>query len=308
MFSPDFKKRTNFATAYHKCRIFIMQDNNEENASGAIAFVTLPLPAKDVAAKFIIKNKYLLEIQRMADEPCSWFVDDTVEKDGALYIATQVDPLLIALPFLENSRNKKPGHKGYFIEADQILVSDTHPDIRKLYGVKGFILESICDTQIVADKKVVRLNDDLVLNWLRQKVLSLKNVLSRDLALVSTNAAAVSTFIRAGNNQGPSEDEVLKTAIGFLSEYIPLKWLSDVASAFGITSVDSIMTPSQQPTIVLPATTRDTTHQDDANKRTPNKKPAVSQPTTQQKRLASAAKGSASISAFFAAQKKPKVE
>ena len=42
--------------------------------------IVLRLFCIDLAAKFFVQNKQLLEIQRMSDDPCSWFVDEAVEK------------------------------------------------------------------------------------------------------------------------------------------------------------------------------------------------------------------------------------
>lgn len=63
----------------------------------------------------------------------------------SLYVIMHIDHVIsITLTYFIR---QKEGHDGYFVDLDQILVSDTHPDVRRLYNLTGFEPDIICDKQ-----------------------------------------------------------------------------------------------------------------------------------------------------------------
>ena len=78
----------------------------------ALAFILTGLVVwvpGDACAFMSTPNGELLELQEAAPQdaaPCSWFVDQTVQKDGTLFLASRVDPLFFALPHLEKNEGR----------------------------------------------------------------------------------------------------------------------------------------------------------------------------------------------------------
>jgi hypothetical protein len=60
----------------------------------------------DKPCRYLVVGNALLEIQRVLQEPTSWFIGQSVESDGALHVATRIDPLYLALPLLYRARNQ----------------------------------------------------------------------------------------------------------------------------------------------------------------------------------------------------------
>jgi len=307
LFSPDVVKRGVGVGSVYKERVFIVYHGEESNQSN-LSLLSLPHPKKGVQTKyFTTSNNKLLEIQRMLDEPCCWFIDNAVEKDGTLYMATPMDPLFLALPLLANSRKKTSDHDGFFCLIEQAFVEDTCPDLAGLVDmIDTAQFDLVCDKRVIRDdKKVYRLNDEKTLNWLRAKVKQMTNILQNDKSVVATNSSTISTFVPVGmKDQGPSQDEILRTALGFISEYINEDLLKALSSSFGMADFEA---PLSTPAPVLSNSTPTSKSKSSERSKTTPKK---AQPTTShiQKKLVQASKGVTSITSFFVPQKKQKTD
>jgi hypothetical protein len=142
--------------------------------------------------------------------PGSWFIDQIVEQDGRLLVATHMDPLFALLPFLLGARRSaKPDATGLFCSlpvrarafvracvrvslggrgpaghlgppthrcrperVQEVLSSlPQFPDASVLLGCAGLReqVRNVCQVKQGWDEAVYRLDDALVLQWLRAK-------------------------------------------------------------------------------------------------------------------------------------------
>lgn len=57
-------------------------------------------------AEYLLLNGHLQEANWFKERYRAWFLGDYVLGDGGMYLCTPIDPLFLALPLLESSRNK----------------------------------------------------------------------------------------------------------------------------------------------------------------------------------------------------------
>jgi hypothetical protein len=70
-------------------------------------------------AEFLLLHGHLQEVNWYKERYRSWFIDDSVQGDGSLYLCTPVDPLFLALPLLEASRQQVSCSVLYFNDAEK---------------------------------------------------------------------------------------------------------------------------------------------------------------------------------------------
>jgi len=81
-------------------------------------------PKTGEKSRFMKNNGEILEIQKFYNEPSSWFVDETIQQDGSLYVATPIDPLFLFVPLLEKGRNKNEKRDGVFSSIEDMITSN----------------------------------------------------------------------------------------------------------------------------------------------------------------------------------------
>eukprot|EP00466_Bigelowiella_natans_P010119 jgi/Bigna1/144757/aug1.91_g19465 len=126
-----------------------------------LIFPQKPPDAKSIQPVFLRHPKYgskvqylrskgvIFELQKVSTDTGSWFIDDSVEPDGSLYVATKVDPIFLILPHLIDARRAK-----------------------KAKVSRG--LKSICEVRDGWDDKVFRISDEKTMTWLKAKVERIK--------------------------------------------------------------------------------------------------------------------------------------
>jgi len=194
--------------------------------------ISLPHPKRNTFAKFIVFNDKLLEIQRMIEDPSSWFIDNTVQQDGSLYIASPIDPLFLLINLLEENRRKTESHEGYFCELTQILSHSKCTGFLQLNNIyKDVDLSLICDIRD-GNEPLYRLNDEKLIQWLRCKVKKLIEKIEVSPSIIP--AAQAVTF--RSKEKKLTKEEILHFSLGLISEYIDSKTLENLSSSFGITN------------------------------------------------------------------------
>lgn len=102
----DSNTKKNLPRIHYKQKIIIMPGNSEGLSSKDVKIIKLSHPRRKIEVPYIIQDNQICEINRAIERPSSWFVDDTVDDDGSLYIATPIDPLFILLQLLEKHRKQ----------------------------------------------------------------------------------------------------------------------------------------------------------------------------------------------------------
>eukprot|EP00752_Nemacystus_decipiens_P016423 g14680.t1 len=108
----------------------------------------------------------LLELQvarpREPQELASFFVDQAVQQDGAVHMASRVDPLFLLLPVLCKHATK-------WCPLDQALAEGGCGSLR---GLRYLDANKLCDIndRMGPDDLLIRINEQSVLGWLSAKV------------------------------------------------------------------------------------------------------------------------------------------
>eukprot|EP00211_Chloroparvula_japonica_P007499 CAMPEP_0119137304 /NCGR_PEP_ID=MMETSP1310-20130426/23343_1 /TAXON_ID=464262 /ORGANISM="Genus nov. species nov., Strain RCC2339" /LENGTH=333 /DNA_ID=CAMNT_0007128383 /DNA_START=116 /DNA_END=1117 /DNA_ORIENTATION=- len=198
--------------------------------------VTLPHPGTESLVKYLVRNNVLMEIQRMgaAKDLCAWFYDDYVVGDGHLYLATPIDPLLVAIPALRRVRARgrdSSAEKGVFTVRDQMFHEDfgqpwDRPTMQLLGSlVSDDMLSAVCDTKQFGDTRVFRLNDDRVDQWLMGKLYVIaRGIVEEGLVPDAPPAAAV-----AATKEGV---QYVAAALEVLGEYVDDETRGRLAAKF----------------------------------------------------------------------------
>lgn len=170
-----------------KKRVFITKGATNMNAGNdcirAIGSHTLPAagdrlhdivplrhPRTGTKAQYSFNGENeLLEVQQVSGEDHCYFVDNSVMKDGSIFVLSPVDPNFILLHYLDLARAKTDDHPGRFGVLEDALNDAIFPATRLLAKAKNVRLDKICDIKDKGDI-YIRLNDDKVLEWLGAKV------------------------------------------------------------------------------------------------------------------------------------------
>lgn len=104
----------------------------------------------------------------------TFFIDQRISSSSYLYLATNIDPRFILLPYFERSKDK-------FSPLEQIVPTDAN--LREIISRPAFQsqLDQICDvnTAFGEDLPFYRYNKDKMITWLRNKVSKLGKILQR---------------------------------------------------------------------------------------------------------------------------------
>ncbi|CAN0222533.1 unnamed protein product, partial [Hapterophycus canaliculatus] len=130
--------------------------------------VGIPYPQHDTgeATKFMMIGDNLLELQvarpREPHELASFFVDQAVQQEGAVYTASRIDPLFLLLPILAK-------HATRWCPLDQALAEGGCGSLR---GLRHLDAKKLCDVndRMGPDDLLIRINEEMVLSWLSAKV------------------------------------------------------------------------------------------------------------------------------------------
>eukprot|EP00960_Hanusia_phi_P051723 760969-Hanusia_phi.AAC.2 len=172
-------------------RILIVADGKLlANDSGLHKFFRSSHTLGKEQALYLHIDGKVLEVKRAKRNKYScWFLGDSCAAEGDFFLATRVDPLFLALPFLNKvnfvgwkttlltlllakARNKTAEHAGRFCSKDQIFVDDPQDESASILNsvTSQEDIAVLCDVQLVGDDQFFRLNDDKVLDWMRAKV------------------------------------------------------------------------------------------------------------------------------------------
>lgn len=202
-----------------------------------VRLLTLPHPAtgNDVKVVFCTdadgEKGSLYEIQRFEDKvPRSWFVGNSIQHAGELFICTPLDPVLMMLPLLQKTQGQPN-----FITIDQIL-DDKNPGFAQLENCAEIAtdLGEVCDVRGEGAYCGFRLNQDLLLKWLAAKVERLATALDKTGTSLSSTGCESAMFSRPASKAQPSRTQRMRLAFGILSEYLPASVCNLLQGSMGL--------------------------------------------------------------------------
>jgi len=160
---------------------------------------------------FAPKDSEVFEINQFTDEKRSWFLDNSVQSDGTLFLTTKVDPLFLILPCMVKAKHTSP--------LDQILIDEEYPETRRLEScLKKDSLENIADKKTAGSFEVWKFNENKTVEWLEKKVVKLSNHLREKKVNVQQSSIS-SNYVKSSNAEVP-ESSFLRYAHGMISEYL----------------------------------------------------------------------------------------
>jgi hypothetical protein len=183
----------------------------------------VPHPKTKTTVQIGIFDGTLHEIQRVKKANSSWFIDETVEKCGYLYITTPMDPLL----FLTCTVVDK-------LEGKWRTLPDILEDYKVLKPlVTHEMLRTICSHQDIDDEMLYRLDEARLLAWLRLKAKKLfaLQTLQQRYTFTAPEGADEAAILQMKSQM---EKNVQAIAIGLVAEHIPKEWHEKLAKSFGL--------------------------------------------------------------------------
>ena len=190
--------------------------------------ITLRHPKHHIACRYLVIDQHILECQTLHNTHTqSAFIDQHVQRDCLLYLATPIDPLLLALPILAEKRQASTERDGYFLSYDALFAEEAERFPVKVWHSKQrpfTVLQHVCDVRDGWDEPVYRLNDSKALTYLASKI-------DRLLPILPTLPSTTAT-----NTSHPP----LLTALGLLSEYVDGVWFGRLCERYGV-EVDAVL-------------------------------------------------------------------
>ncbi|XP_026231455.1 ribonuclease H2 subunit B isoform X2 [Anabas testudineus] len=182
------------------------------------AFVRLRNPSTDEASLYMLGScdEQLYEVKAFDEDFHSWFVGQTVQRDGRLLFVTPMDPLYLILPYLIKS-----GKEGKFQPVDQVVMDEEFPACCRLLRCTRSLasLHHIAEEKEVGGLKFHRYSEEKTMNWLQKKVE--RTVVALKKRNISVGEGVKSTtYVRVKSESDYCEEDYLRYAHGLISEYI----------------------------------------------------------------------------------------
>ncbi|MEQ2243483.1 hypothetical protein ILYODFUR_007466, partial [Ilyodon furcidens] len=158
----------------------------------------------------------LYEVKAFEEDFHSWFVGQTVQRDGKLLFVTQMDPLYLILPYMIKS-----GREGKFQPVDQVVKDEDFPGSSRLLSCTRSLttLHHIAEEKEVGSLKFHRYSQERTMNWLKKKVERTVAALKKKNICVGEGVKST-TYVRVKSESDNQEEDYLRYAHGLISEYI----------------------------------------------------------------------------------------
>uniref|UniRef100_A0A667Z1I5 Ribonuclease H2 subunit B n=1 Tax=Myripristis murdjan TaxID=586833 RepID=A0A667Z1I5_9TELE len=181
------------------------------------AFVKLRNPSTDSASLYMLgSDVQLYEVKAFKEDFHSWFIGQTVQRDGRLLYITPVDPLFLILPYL-----MKSGKEGKFQRLDQVVMDEEFPACSRLLSCTRSLasLHHIAEEKEVGGQKFHRYSQERTMDWLKKKVERTVTALKKSNVSVGEGVKSA-TYVRVKQDSDANEEDYLRYAHGLISEYI----------------------------------------------------------------------------------------
>lgn len=154
-----------------------------------------------------------LELVKFKENQGSWMVDDCVEQDGSLYLATPLDPLYFVVALLCEAEGFKPFN----------MVAAEYPELMRVLGACVGRLTQLCDiVDPYREGKIwYRYNEFLCLRWLTNKVTA-----------VAATLESIGVPVAAG-------EDYMVMAYSIVAGYIPEVLACELKASLGVDAADA---------------------------------------------------------------------
>lgn len=189
--------------------------DRKKNRDTDPSFVKLKNPRTEAASLYLLgsNDTQVYEVKAFEEDCHSWFIGQTVQRDGRLLFITPLDPLYLLLPYLIQA-----GKEEKFQPLDQLLVDENFPACSRLLSCSCSLCH-IAEEKEVGSLKFYRYSQELTLAWLKKKVD--RTVVALKKRNISVGEGVKSTtYIRVKVESDGHEEDYLRYAHGLISEYI----------------------------------------------------------------------------------------
>ncbi|KAF5899642.1 ribonuclease H2 subunit B-like, partial [Clarias magur] len=204
---------------------------------GDPTFVRLRNPATGAASQYLLSSGdvRLYEVKAFVEDFHSWFIDQTVQRDGRLLYVTPMDPLFLLLPYLQSG-----AAEGKFQPLQQMVMDEDYPVCSRLLKCAQALdtVHHVADEKEVGSQKFHRYNQEKTLDWLKKKVLNTVSALKKSDISVGGGVKST-TYVRVKQETCVTEEDYLRYAHGLISEYISEKLSKDLNSHLQLPEISS---------------------------------------------------------------------
>jgi len=238
--------------------------------------------------------RVLVEVAAFDEGHRSWFVGDTVQSDGKLYLCNVYNPIYIILPYLIKAPRLTP--------LDQTLEDPQFPLTPLLAGaVEGGKLEAVAEQKGAADLNVWAYSEARTLAWLEARCGRLRAALMA--AKVPTCTAQALTFVRTMDD-AQTGTAYTELAAGMLGEFLPPPLALALRSRLGLPGQpERPALKGPEPPAKRARTGAPQGPADDYSVDAPALKKDTTPQSAKAKALAKSAQGNKSILSFFGKKK-----
>lgn len=232
----------------HRDRVFIFEGGDASHSE--TVFFALPhVRDASTSVRYAACARRVFELQACREAACSWLMDESVLRDGTLYLATPVDPLFVLLPRLTALRQDG----SVFVEAAAVFDWAEWPAIERFSerctGVP-VAWHLVCDVKQTAAITAVRLSDSKLAAWLDAKVVAVVDALKADAALArfvpARDSKVVAATFKASSADvaaAVSDVDYVRNAVAYVSEYLTVALADALAERFGVRVAAADMNP-----------------------------------------------------------------
>ncbi|XP_064456436.1 ribonuclease H2 subunit B-like [Ornithodoros turicata] len=192
--------------------------------------VTLRHPKDGTPALFLRPEdgECYYELVKFSEKPRSWFIGDTVESCGELYIVTAMDSVYFSLFYLQKSEKFRP--------LDDIFDDQEFSHAHNLRTWCEKRINRVADTKEISggSLRVFRMNQEKTVDWLSRRVRRVADVLEAR-RLCSTSSA---DFVRSSKD-APKVDPIEYTQQAFfiVRDYVSESLASKLKTALGLDNI-----------------------------------------------------------------------
>lgn len=213
----------------------VLHSDNKEDSDPS--FIKLRNPATESSSLYLFGHgdSSVYEVKAFTEEFRSWFIGQTVQRDGRLLYVTPIDPLFLLLPYIKSTATE-----GKFQPLKQMVMDEDYPGCTRLLQCKQGLdsIYHVTDEKEVGSMKFHRYNQEKTLDWLKKKVQKTVNVLKKSNISVGGGVKS-STFVRVKQEADATEEDYLRYAHGLISEYISEDLSKDLLSHLQLPEISS---------------------------------------------------------------------
>ncbi|XP_076857544.1 ribonuclease H2 subunit B [Brachyhypopomus gauderio] len=204
---------------------------------GEPTFVQLRNPATGAASQYLfgVGDLRVYEVKAFVEDCRSWFIGQTVQRDGKLLYLTPVDPIFLLLPYVQSG-----GVEGKFQPLQQMVVDERYPGCMRLLQCTQTIdsLHCVTEEKMMGSLKFHRYNHEKTMEWLKRKVQTTVTALKNSDISVGGGVKST-TYVRAKQETEASEEDYLRYAHGLISEYISEELSKDLLKHLQLPEISS---------------------------------------------------------------------